>query len=166
MASILFLWSFVFYLLKLTYSFAFHFIICPFISYVTVEWNTLKPSRSALSGTHKIVSYKIQNVVILKLTRHPTELGVLGSPSYIYMKLHTHLHYRGHEVSWYLCVFFFLMLWVLFVFFFFFWLFWVFIAVCGLSLVAASGATLCCGARASHCGGVPCCGARALGARA
>ena len=28
------------------------------------------------------------------------------------------------------------------------------------------GATLCCGARASHCGGFPCCGARALGARA
>ena len=26
------------------------------------------------------------------------------------------------------------------------------------------GATLCCGARASHCGGFSCCGARALGA--
>ena len=36
----------------------------------------------------------------------------------------------------------------------------------GLSLVAASGATLCCGARASHCGGFSCCGARALGAQA
>ena len=34
---------------------------------------------------------------------------------------------------------------------FFFWLCWVFIAARGLSLVAASGATLCCGARA-HCG--------------
>ena len=28
------------------------------------------------------------------------------------------------------------------------------------------GATLCCGARASHCGGFSHCGARALGARA
>ena len=36
----------------------------------------------------------------------------------------------------------------------------------GLSLVVASGATLRCGARASHCGGFSCCGARALGARA
>ena len=29
-----------------------------------------------------------------------------------------------------------------------------------------AGATLCCGAQASHCGGFFCCGARALGARA
>ena len=29
-----------------------------------------------------------------------------------------------------------------------------------------AGATLPCGARASHCGGFSCCGARALGARA
>ena len=36
----------------------------------------------------------------------------------------------------------------------------------GLSLVAASGATLRCGARASHCGGFSCCRAQALGARA
>ena len=37
----------------------------------------------------------------------------------------------------------------------------------GFSLVAASGgATLCCGAQASHCGGFSCCKARALGARA
>ena len=42
----------------------------------------------------------------------------------------------------------------------------VFVAACGLSLVAASGATLCCCAQASHCGGFSCCGARALGARA
>ena len=35
-----------------------------------------------------------------------------------------------------------------------------------LSLVAARGATLCCGAQASHCGGFSCCGARALGTRA
>ena len=37
---------------------------------------------------------------------------------------------------------------------FIYWLHWVFVAVRGLSLVAASGgATLCCGAWASHCGG-------------
>ena len=34
----------------------------------------------------------------------------------------------------------------------------------GLSLVVASGATLRCDARASHCSGFSCCGARALGA--
>ena len=39
----------------------------------------------------------------------------------------------------------------------FFWLRWVFVAV---------GATLRCGARASHCGGFSCDGAPALGARA
>ena len=33
----------------------------------------------------------------------------------------------------------------------------------GLSLVAASGAALCCAARASHCGGFSCCRAQALG---
>ena len=47
-----------------------------------------------------------------------------------------------------------------------FWLHWVFVAVHGLSLVVASGATLRCGAQASHCGGFSCCGARALGMRA
>ena len=36
----------------------------------------------------------------------------------------------------------------------------------GLSLVAASGSTLNCGVRASHCGGFSCCGAQALGAQA
>ena len=44
-----------------------------------------------------------------------------------------------------------------------FWLRWVFVAVHRLSLVAASGATLHCGVRASHCGGFSCCGAQALG---
>ena len=48
----------------------------------------------------------------------------------------------------------------------YFWLCWVFVAVCGLSLVAASGATLCRGTQASYCGGFPCCGAQALGTRA
>ena len=49
-------------------------------------------------------------------------------------------------------------------FFFFFWLCWVFVAAHGLSLVAVRGATLHCGARASHCSGFSCCRARALGA--
>ena len=45
------------------------------------------------------------------------------------------------------------------------WLRWVFVAARRLSLVTASrGATLRCGARASHCGGFSCCGAQALGA--
>ena len=48
----------------------------------------------------------------------------------------------------------------------YFWLRWVFVAAHGLSLVAVSGATLHCGARASHCGGFSCCGAGALGVRA
>ena len=43
---------------------------------------------------------------------------------------------------------------------------WVFTAARGLSLVAARGATLRCGAQASHCGGFSCCGAWALGAQA
>ena len=56
-------------------------------------------------------------------------------------------------------------------FFFFklvyFWLHWVFIAARGLPLVAArGGATLRCGAQASHCGGFSCCGARAPGVQA
>ena len=37
--------------------------------------------------------------------------------------------------------------------FIYLWLCWVFVAARGLSLVAASGATVCCGAWASHCGG-------------
>ena len=36
----------------------------------------------------------------------------------------------------------------------------------GLSLLAVRRATLCCGARASHCGGFSCCRTWALGARA
>ena len=36
----------------------------------------------------------------------------------------------------------------------------------GLSLVAVTGGTLHCGARASRCGGFSCCGAQALGTRA
>ena len=36
-------------------------------------------------------------------------------------------------------------------------------AALGPSLAATEGATVCCGARASHCGGCSCCRARALG---
>ena len=50
--------------------------------------------------------------------------------------------------------------------FIYFWLRWVFIAVRGLSLIAARGATLHCGVWASHCGGLSCCGSWALGAGA
>ena len=55
---------------------------------------------------------------------------------------------------------------IFFFFFFNFWLHWVFVAARRLSLVAASGATLRCGTRASHCSGSSCCRARALGTRA
>ena len=59
----------------------------------------------------------------------------------------------------------------LFLFFFFFSLFNLFIFGCvGSSLLRVGflqlqrvGATLCCGMRASHCGGFSCCGAQALG---
>ena len=49
-----------------------------------------------------------------------------------------------------------------------YWLRRVFLAARGPFLVVASGggATLHCGAQASHCGGFFCCGARALGAQA
>ena len=48
-------------------------------------------------------------------------------------------------------------------FIYYFWLPWVFITAVGLSLGVASGATLCCSACASHCGGFSCCGAQAPG---
>ena len=47
--------------------------------------------------------------------------------------------------------------------FIYFWLHWVFITAHWLW---RAGATLRCGTRASHCGGISCCGARALGVRA
>ena len=50
--------------------------------------------------------------------------------------------------------------------FIYFWLHWVFVAARGLSLVAASGSTLRCGAKASHRGGFSYCRAQALGSRA
>ena len=50
--------------------------------------------------------------------------------------------------------------------FIYFWLCWILVSVRGLSLVAASGATLHRGARASHCRGLSCCGAQAPDAQA
>ena len=43
---------------------------------------------------------------------------------------------------------------------------WVFVARPRFLQVWREGTTLCCGARASHCGGFSCCGAWALGTRA
>ena len=56
----------------------------------------------------------------------------------------------------------------IYIFFFinYFWLCWVFVSVRGLSLVAARGATLHCGARASHYRGLSCCRAQAPDAQA
>ena len=55
----------------------------------------------------------------------------------------------------------------LFILFIYFWLCWVFVAARWLSLqLRRARATLCCGARASHCGGFSCCRARALGTQA
>ena len=60
-----------------------------------------------------------------------------------------------------------LFLFYLFIYLFIYWLCWIYVAACRLSLVPASGgATLRCGARASHCRGFSCCRAWALGARA
>ena len=53
-----------------------------------------------------------------------------------------------------------------FFFLIYLWPSWVSIAVCRLSLVAASGGTLCCGVRASRCGEVSCCRAGTPGMQA
>ena len=58
--------------------------------------------------------------------------------------------------------FYFLFFINLFILFIYFWLRSVFVAAHGLSVVAASGATLHCGVQVSHCSGFSC-GARALG---
>ena len=69
--------------------------------------------------------------------------------------------------TWEFTILFSIYAFFLFLFFLiYFWLRWVFVAARGLSLVAASGATLHCGARASHCGGFSCCRAWALGTQA
>ena len=74
----------------------------------------------------------------------------------------------GHMGVFFQALFFFFFLNIIFyLFYFFLWLRWVFVAARGLSLVAVSGgATLCCSARASPCGGLSCCGAWALGVQA
>ena len=64
------------------------------------------------------------------------------------------------QQQWFLAQFFFIFFPI------FFWLRWVFIAVCGLSLVAASGGSSSLRCAASHRGGFSCCGAWALGMRA
>ena len=50
--------------------------------------------------------------------------------------------------------------------FIYFWLRWVFVAACGFLQLWRAGATLCRGARASHCSCFSCCRARALGTQA
>ena len=70
---------------------------------------------------------------------------------YIYIYIYTHTHIHIYIYYLFICLFIYLQLR------------WVLVAVCGLSLVAASGGTLRCGAWASHCGGFSCCVAQALG---
>ena len=53
-----------------------------------------------------------------------------------------------------------------YLFIIYFWLHWVFVAACGFLWLRRAGATLRCGARASHCSGFSCCRAQALGAQA
>ena len=80
-----------------------------------------------------------------------------------FVKLEIHLQAVCCSFFKYLFYFYYFLKILLFIYFC---LCWVFIAVRGLSLVVARGATLCCGVWASHCGGFSCCGARALGTRA
>ena len=55
---------------------------------------------------------------------------------------------------------------MVFFFFFFFGCIGSLLLHAGFLSLRQAGAALCCGARASHCGGFSCCGARALGVRA
>ena len=75
--------------------------------------------------------------------------------------LRTFVHFKQYEdlVFSYFEIFLFCKLWVYL--FIYLWLCWVFVSVRGLSLVAASGATLHRGARTSHHHGLSCCGAQA-----
>ena len=54
---------------------------------------------------------------------------------------------------------------VFFYFIYYFWLLWLFFLLLhtGFLYLLQAGSTLCCGVRASHCGGFSCCGPRALG---
>lgn len=94
MTSVLFLWRLGFYLLKFTYSSASQFIISHLFQYVTMEWNTFKPSHSAMSGSHKILSYKIQNFIILRLLKwsgHASRAGSSEGPHVTYTSSYTHV---------------------------------------------------------------------------
>ena len=118
------------------------------------------------AGAH-LMSLSIFFPLAFPLAR-PLTLCPLDSPSCRYMcgtlilfvsrPLHCFVVYVKSVRS--LSRFFFKFIYLLFIYF---WLCWVFTAARGLSLVAASGATLCCGAQASYCGGFYCCEARALG---
>ena len=70
--------------------------------------------------------------------------------------------------SFYFTLFYFILLYSILFYsvLFIFWLHWVFVACVGFLQLQRAGATLCCGAQASHCGGFSCCGAQALGVRA
>ena len=71
---------------------------------------------------------------------------------------------QGHT---YIYIYFFLNTFIYFIYFYFyFWLHWVFVAVCGLSLVAASKGYSLLQCAGFSLGGFSCCGAWALGTRA
>ena len=80
-------------------------------------------------------------------------------------KMYLKSKFQGHGILFSSLIFFFNFK-NLFILFIYFWLCWVFVAARRLSLVAVSGAALCSGERASHCGGFSCCRAWALGLRA
>ena len=75
---------------------------------------------------------------------------------FIYSFMHTTL-------SFFTYLFIYLSIYLSIYLFIYFWLCWVFVAARGLSVIAASGATLHCGAQASPHGGLSCCRAWALG---
>ena len=60
-----------------------------------------------------------------------------------------------HQVSW-LLVNLLLFFWWSFCLFIYLLLYWVFAVCMGFSLAVVSGASLCCGAQVSHCGGLSC----------
>ena len=83
------------------------------------------------------------------------------SPFYVFCFFCTWMSSGFSTIFWKDFLFFFLIY-----LFYYFWLCWVFVSVRGLSLVAASGATLHRVAQASHCPGLSCCGAQAPDAQA
>ena len=77
---------------------------------------------------------------------------------YIYNGFHLYI-YTMASIVFYIYIKYIYFLYI-YIYFFNFWLRGVFVAA------RRAGATLCCGARASHCGGFSCCRALALGAQA